>query len=143
MNGYLTARALSKLEYIHANSNIGDSFMPDNEELSLREKERIAILEHRTDKHEETLNRIEHWMHKMTDFAAELVKLQTERMHDSSRIDRIESRLDTDRDKRDAQYDMLSGKTIINSSWVTWMKGLLVAVIGASVGAVTMLLLNI
>lgn len=105
---------------------------------SSSEHERLAILEHRADRHEATLEKIEGWIHETRNFIAELVKLQTERFHDLQRLERLEQSFDQEREKRVKRERELSdalhennhqGNT--NADWIEMGKKIALTVITA------------
>ena len=65
---------------------------------------RIAVLEHRADKQDKAVEKIENWMDQLTKSQVELVRLQTDRANDSKRIEHLEARIEQIDRQRIAQH---------------------------------------
>lgn len=101
------------------------------------DSERLAVLEHRADRLDSTVEKISDYMRELTRVQSEMVKIQTLRLNDLQRLERLETLVDAVNARTAEQHEAIrnwitanEGTTRLNASWVDWFKVLLAAAIG-------------
>lgn len=113
----------------------------ENEGDKIAVARQLAVLQHRADRTDHAIEKITEYLKELTASQTLLVKLQTQRAEDTTRIARLERKLDTVDEKRRAQHAETeewtrrgTGLSALNASWIDWFKTVLVATISAVVG---------
>ena len=97
--------------------------------------ERVAVLEHRTQVNERSLQRIDHWMEKMTNNLAELVRVQTKLTTVEDAVARLSTRLDAETTARRVQGEDQGEARARSETSMSWTRALLLMVLAAFLGA--------
>lgn len=114
----------------------------------MSENERVAKLELRADKHDESLSEMRQCMQSLSKSMNELVRLQVQQSAYGERLQQLETRLDNEVIRRQSQHeetrqwaDHTTGLSRVNSSWIDWGKTILVALLATivTVGATHLL----